>query len=265
MVGTLLCGSCVPQGTKNPDAKRDFLGEFERLEASMKGHCALSKGLAMLAKSKVDELLYISDDFRARRVRWNRFRKALRTCWNSVVEPPSGEEPTVSGLAVHYDDENLADNEALLAAATQLIDTNGECASLNADEMSGFDGRGVSDESRAWARDRMVIMNEIHVLVRGELTRRNESIPTQMENVRNQSTALSEKVEQVSKALENDSSATDLEKEKVRNQSTTIRSRHSGLNDLLVRCEQDLGNSKEALATFDQLIETAIRRIGRRR
>jgi len=266
IVVSLLCVGCVPKGTKNPDAKRDFLGEFERLKTSTRGQCAWSKGLATLASSKVDELFYISEDFRPGRVRWRRFRKALSECWKSDLESPMGVEPIdVSGLAAHYDDDGLSDHKELLAATIRLIESYSECGPLNADEMSGFDGRGVSDEGRAWARDRMMIMNEIRVIVRGELARRSESIDSMMEGVRTESATLSEKVDEVSKTLESDYSATTLEKEHVRNQSTTIRSRLAALNDLLVRCEQEVRASTTDLSTFDQVIEGAIRRIGRRR
>lgn len=266
IVLSLLYIGCAPKGTKNPDAKRDFLGEFDRLESSTRGQCALSKGLTGLAKNKVDELLYMSEDFRAGRVRWRRFRTALSVCWKSELESQTGGEPIdASGLAPHYDDDGLSDHKELLRTATRLVESNGECGPLNADEMSGFDGRGVSDESRAWARDRMMIMNELRVLVRGELTRRSESLPSTMENVRTQSAALSAKVDQVSKTMESDYSATALEKERVRNQSTTIRSRLDVLNDLLSRCEQEVQASTTELSTFDQVIEQAIRRIGRRR
>jgi len=265
IIAASLCMGCVPKGTKNPDAKRDFLAEFEGLETTFRGQCTLSKGLLSLAKSKVDELLYVSADFRARRVRWRRFRRALNSCWKGALgNPTDSGEIDVSGLAPYYDEDALSDNEALLAVATRVIDSYGECDPLNADEMSGFDGRGVADESRAWARDRMVIMNEIRILVRGELARRTQSIEAMVGTLRTESAALSEKVTQVSKTVDGDYSATPAEKEKLRNQSVTIRSRLGVLNDLVLRCEKEVGTSTTDLSTFDQTIEATIKQIGRR-
>ena len=262
--------SCVPKGSKHPSVKRDFVAEYEQIEAQLKGACVLAVGGVQISEEKLDAFRYTPDRRATRRVKWRSFRKALMTCLTS--EPTlrtSNQDSSMNVSSVAHlfgaQDIDLTD-EALLQLTGSILNRFEECAPLQADEIAGFDGRGVSDEGRTWAQDRMVILNEVVTLMQGYAVPLAQQLrETGLAEYQRKAEALLQAAADGNTAVQRDYAATAEEKKRLRDYETTVRSRHQMLAATIEKCQQSLVSTVDKKSNVLESLNTIVSTMGRKR
>ena len=147
---------------------KDFLGAAQAAVASAGAEVVIASGMEALLTAKVDELLYIEEGLKLK-IRWKKYRAALKECLQARMEPV--EEPELVAVdrgqaAQHLNSETpLHQLQLVRDLGLNAVRQYAECPPLGAEKIPGL-RRRAKEELKAWALDKISLVNDYRVLAK---------------------------------------------------------------------------------------------------
>jgi len=155
--------------------EKDFVSRAEKEVIQIKANYVLLTGVFDIANQKMDELMYVPDGMKLIRVKWKRFHADVMSCWNTPFEAAENAQQravSAASAARHFRDQTARrELQVVRDTAVNAVNKLKECPQALADDVQGV-VRRTPEEVKAWARDRMAIVNDLRVLVRKDVPSR---------------------------------------------------------------------------------------------
>ena len=173
------CGALGGLGVPGLGEQKDYVGDAQKHVSTLKSDYVLMMGVYDLVEQKLDEFMYVPDGLKLAQVKWKDFQEDLTGCWNAPMEAvENAQQDAVDAMeaAKAYKNQSaLREVKAVQVTGMNAFNRVKQCPAMLADEVKGFPKKGM-DEGKAWARDRLKILNEIRVLIKDDLPSRATAV-----------------------------------------------------------------------------------------
>ncbi len=154
---------------------KDFSADAQKAMLRLQSEYTLAKGVVALVQTKVDEFLYIEDGLKLGKVQWKQFRNELEACWNApfeAVEKIEARSVNASEAAQALKGNSaLHELQAVKDTGWNAVNKVKACPQALTDDVGGFPKK-ATDESKAWARQKFEVLNDLRVLAKDEVAKR---------------------------------------------------------------------------------------------
>lgn len=264
VLSIFLC-SCAFFSSRVKVEEKDFLSVAQKHVTQLKADYVLMTGLFDVSKQKMDELIYVPFGMKLTRMKWKAFHADLANCWNApfeIVENAQQRDLNATNIARHFSNQTpRRELQIVQDAVANAVNKHKECPQALADDVQGV-GRRTPEEVKAWARDRMILVNDLRVLVRKAVPARVTGYQELLDSASPKIQAIINDAEKHSEDLKQ--GGTDEQQSNHQAQLLKIRQLADEVSRIRSDVEASSSTISEEVSTFVGQIEDSLKQLGRK-
>ncbi len=178
-VSALGCGMIPVKLPVKAVDQKDFITPAKAAVDNLYAEYTLAKGLVALTQTKVDEFLYIENGLKLGKVQWKTFRDELEACFNSPIEAAETVQArtinATEAAQAYKGNSALHELQAVKDTGWNAVNKVKACPQALTDQVKGLPKK-PTDEAKAWARQKLEVLNELRVLAKDEAPKRGQTL-----------------------------------------------------------------------------------------
>ncbi len=222
-------------GATGVGTQKDYVAEAEKHMLGLKADYVLLMGVQQTVDQKADLFTRVPDGLKFLQVNWKQFEGELTSCWNTPIETIQ----SVKGSSVDAIEAGKAyrsngvyhDLKSVQLTAQNGIDRVKQCPGVLAAEVKGFPKK-TADTAKAWAQERLKILNDLRVLIKQEVPDRAKAVGNRVLDTPTQIGGVLAEAQGAFEVLKKNPLANDGDRAKMQGQLDTLKRMQGEAQDL---------------------------------